>query len=523
MQKKIGIFTSVIALILFIFLFFPTRPASATGPNLVEGSDGYLVSADTILYYNITVCDPNLGASIGEGDYIRVRITTANNSQLPQQYVTGPLGAWTADALFSHLDYYNKTEGLWNYGNESISTGYNSTDPYNNVSNSVFGEYYFYSHSLFMGFMQLNGLPLMDIGCNNFSALNHTLVNMTYAFFTMSGPNPSFNHTSPGGTIEGTWEIWNGTATTPNSYKYVYTFNASGICNRTAFYMNGTTDWNLLFETQIFQSSTPPNEGFTVFPGDFWTHTVTVCHASLNLNITVGSKLLFNVTKINSSTLSNFSSNWRANVLYGHYMFYNITSGNWTDIRNGEEDIIAAYNGINTYDNYSNMFFGQYYSYSEGYMMGFMQMGIPMLEIVPINLTAANHTLVNTTYAFFTQNGPDPTFNYTLEIGTNYKWIIWNGTSTTSGSKKFEFTVDSQGICIRNAMYVADSSGWLLVYESTISGIPSGFGEEELFTLLSLLAGSGDFFTTGTLIGMGISAAIFLLPLLIGLGIRREK
>lgn len=368
-----------------------------------------------------------------------------------------------------------------------------------------------------MGFMYLNGMPMMGLIPNNFSAANHTIVNTTYTYFSRYGPDPTFNHTSPA-SINGTWEIWNGTATTSTSYKYEFTFNASGFCTRNAFYVDSPTGWNLTFEMTLL----PPSAGgFSVSEGDTWSYTITVCNPILGLPVIVGDKIGINISVINSSTPAVFPNGWTTNTVNGYYAYYNSTEGIWHVMEDGNETLIAAYNSISSFDNYDDMIFGQYNYFSNGFVMGLEDLGIPMLELAPLDFSAANHTIVNMTYAFFTINGPQPTFNFTTPSGIAGTWKIWNGTATAPGNYKLEYTLDVSGKCVRNAMYISGTGGWKLVYEATTAGLKREISPEDLL-LLAMMSGGGDQ-QMNDVIGIGITAAIFFIPLAIGLASKESK
>ncbi len=512
----------VIALIIpFLLFLFPVQRVLAIGPNFIEGPDGYQVTVSDSLIYNITKCEPSLGLDMTAGDHFQITLSKTNNSAIPLLQQPNPLGPWISDTVFGYYAYFNSTAGVWDDlfdGNETFVGGYNSTHPYTNVSNMLFGKYYYFSQGLLIGFMYMNGMPMMELIPNNFSAANHTIVNTTYTYFSMYGPDPTFNHTSPA-SINGTWEIWNGSSTTPTSFKYEFTFNASGFCTRNAFYVNSPIGWNLTFETVLLPPSTVLSGGFSVSPGASWTYTITKVDPSFGIPVKRGDKLIVDIITVNSSSPSIFPNGWIANTLYGNYSYYNSTYGTTNPFAT---TLIAAFNSIASFDNYNDTIFGQYNYYSNGLIMGFVDMGIPMLEIAPQNFTAANHTIVNMTYAFVSMGGPVPGFNHTSPGGIPGKWVIWNGTATDVGSFKVEFTLAASGICTRNALYMGGPGGWNLVYEATTAGLEEGLSPMDLLMLILATSSGGDQ-QMNDIIGIGITAGIFFIPLAIGLASKEGK
>ena len=144
------------------------------------------------------------------------------------------------------INYYNTTSGSWTGWNpETLLSGYNSTQDF-----------------------PLSGLNFYIAMSDVVIPLNHTASNHTLITFYTSFLSGSVSHIdSP--TINGTWSIWNGTATTPGSRKYELTYNNRGFQIGLKFYINGSSDWELMLHTEVelINLITPKNMTYFTFGG----------------------------------------------------------------------------------------------------------------------------------------------------------------------------------------------------------------------------------------------------------------
>ncbi|MFX1449593.1 MAG: hypothetical protein ACFFCM_02050 [Promethearchaeota archaeon] len=227
------LFASLIASVL---LLIPIQGVRAIGPSFESGPDGFDVTINDVLIYNFTAADPVFyqgGQTVG--DLFRITVTTKNNFNF---------GGWIADYIWIKLEYFNHTSGKWSVPiPETILAGYNSTVPYS-------AQYYFQTQEI-PAFIPLN-----------FSAANYTLVEMSIEMDNLENPM----HISPiPPDINGTWSIWNGSWSTPNSYMYNYsfsneTFNNDIILTQMAYLVNGTTGWHTYFELTLVDFYIPKFE-----------------------------------------------------------------------------------------------------------------------------------------------------------------------------------------------------------------------------------------------------------------------
>jgi hypothetical protein len=212
------------SLIASISLLIPIRGVKAIGPSFESGPDGFDVTNGEVIIYNFTAADPVLyGSSETVGDLYRITITKKNNDNW---------GGWIADYIWFKLEYYNHTSDTWKVNiAEGILEGYNSTDPQS-------AQYYFRCQEIPVFIPQ------------NFSATNYTLVEMSIDIDDLE--NPTYTSPLPP-NLNGTWTIWNGSSSTPNSYMYNYTFsnktfNDETILTQLSYSTNGTTGWYTYLE-----------------------------------------------------------------------------------------------------------------------------------------------------------------------------------------------------------------------------------------------------------------------------------
>ncbi|MFX1450942.1 MAG: hypothetical protein ACFFCM_08870 [Promethearchaeota archaeon] len=222
---KKGFFSIIIFIqITLALLIITIQPIKAIGPNLEEETDGFIVREGQILRYKITFADSNY-SSKNVGDLLEFTITELNNTNG---------SGWIADRIYGIFRDYNITSGIWTTLPEMCIASYNSTTPYYAFQSTC----YYYTNI---------GVPPLII-CRNFSAANHTIVNLTYS--QKFSANPSFQYIGPS-TINGTWQMWDGSAITPGSKMYEESYNKLGILIKYAEYINGTSDWHKINEMVI--------------------------------------------------------------------------------------------------------------------------------------------------------------------------------------------------------------------------------------------------------------------------------
>ena len=139
--------------------------------------------------------------------------------------------------------------------------------------------------------------------------------------------------------------------------------------------------------------------------------------------------------------------------------------------------LVAAYNSTKSYSNY--YYGGKYYSYGQLF--------------IPLNYTAANHTIVNTTYSALLAVAPG-TFSHTdPPVGDiEGTWIMWTGNWNIDGSMREEFIYNKRGVKIISRTYTNGTYGWQLVMEQVLESAITQ--ESMLMLMLAFVLGGG----TGT-------------------------
>ena len=230
LKKKITSFLLFVTLIATVLLLLPTQHIQATGPALIEGTDGFAVNQGENLTYTVTAWDADWTWSLIDrlGYKYDYYISAANNS-------FRSVWGWYADSIFHLTRLLNTTSGTWLtlFGGEKYLSGYNSTDP-------SFG-YYFRTATINMWW------PVIPL---NISAANRSIVYNTEAYMDFLHGDPgTVQHSVPSG-LPGTWTLWNGSGDNDNSWKITYTYNTRGILTKMSWYGNGTSwgDWRLKYE-----------------------------------------------------------------------------------------------------------------------------------------------------------------------------------------------------------------------------------------------------------------------------------
>ena len=228
----------------------------------------------------------------------------------------------------------------------------------------------------------------------------------------------------------------------------------------------------------------------------------------------IGDKTNISITRITTSALTGYTQNpttWYAQAVWCTFTTFNVTEGFWTI---SPELLLAAYNSTYPYINDWDLEPGQYYS-----LFGLFP------ELIPLNFTTANHTIVNYTYDEIAN--PIYPFYHTDPSSIVGTWIMWEADEFIIGAKKWELTYNEYGIRTRMRNYQATGSSWQLMYDVQLVEMAETPKEEvstELL-LLALMAGSGgegDLMSSipmmGIFIGVGLGVGLFI-GLLIG---RRE-
>ncbi|MHA1300409.1 MAG: hypothetical protein ACTSO9_13400 [Candidatus Helarchaeota archaeon] len=238
-KKKLVLFTITF---LLSILILPIHRIKAIGPSFEEGRDGFSVNSGESYTHIVTISDTRYSntTNIKVGDKFRYNITTTNNTDtgIPHKIILFPptILNWSADTIYGTNEYYNSTEDNWTGTGggpiqETLISGYNST------------------HSLFTGYNYLDLSTKYIFIPNNFTAVNNTIVNGSYAGW---GQDPNFGYSTPAApSIAGTWAVWNGTGSDPGNRKYEYTFNGNGVLIKHKIYYNGTIGWDLVYESLI--------------------------------------------------------------------------------------------------------------------------------------------------------------------------------------------------------------------------------------------------------------------------------
>jgi hypothetical protein len=221
---------------------------AATGPNLVEGMDGFypFVAGDTLPYlvtYNNKSVTGYSGLNVG--DIIQWNISAANNSVVPTGYVVPD--PWIADCLWGGYAYYNSSTGIWESfaSSYAVLSGYNSTHSFDSfifIGPLPAGKYNAYN---FVGLWLVFGYPMPPFP-RNYTATNHTIVNLTYTMYSGSFDPHFFQH-SPG-QIAGMWQVGFGGPTIDDSFMLELELDSNGIVQKQRMYINGSSWWELGYE-----------------------------------------------------------------------------------------------------------------------------------------------------------------------------------------------------------------------------------------------------------------------------------
>ncbi|MHA1297838.1 MAG: hypothetical protein ACTSO9_00170 [Candidatus Helarchaeota archaeon] len=187
--------------------------------------------------------------------------------------------------------------------------------------------------------------------------------------------------------------------------------------------------------------------GFAVKKGDTWDLKVLI---SINPpvwmpNFSAGDLLRYTVIETNNSQFSEEYDYWIADCVWTKKEYFNNTAKNWSVV----EGLIGAYNSTHTCNN----------PYPPG------QYNYIGYKVIPLNFTAVNHTIVNTSYTYM--NCPT-NFNFSTPTPPNVAgtWIMWSGNSTTPGSEKHEITYNDLGIVIRICVYKNGTSDWKKIFDA---------------------------------------------------------
>ncbi|MHA1376769.1 MAG: hypothetical protein ACTSRG_00120 [Candidatus Helarchaeota archaeon] len=253
------------------------------------------------------------------------------------------------------------------------------------------------------------------------------------------------------------------------------------------------------------------SDGFQVVNGTSYTWRFTAMStdfASKN-NMSVGDKVRLNITATNNSNtiyLTQAMAIWEADTIFGTIEYYNSTNHTWGGMGGPvTEMFFMAYNSSVKYTYPSPINIQGLYNFAD--LMS-------MYLIVPNNWAVTNHTIVNKTYSNFPQD-----FSHTETLNV-FSWTIQNGSSTDPGAFKTIYNYNSKEILLKSESYSNGTTDWELNYRLELEGQVAAPSLEDLLMLAA--TGGGGFFL-GDFIAIGIVAGIIIVPLIIGLGIRKAS
>ncbi len=209
------------------------------------------------------------------------------------------------------------------------------------------------------------------------------------------------------------------------------------------------------------------NGSFNVTQGLSWLNEITVLDDTfLDNNLTVGDRIRFTITEINSSTVNISGSLNTGETVFAKSEYFNSTSGDWNLDENQSESLLSIYNGTDSI----NLPFmpGTYNWYTPLIEIGMNFFHTPYYDCLPSDFSAANHTIVNSSYVIFLMSG-STTFNFNYTTSGNLSiWNIWNGTAGNNGSEPNSYRMvhvfNNMGVCTLSQFYINGTS-WDLVFE----------------------------------------------------------
>lgn len=255
MQKSMTkLFIPIIVVsIIFSVIYLQTSSVYATGSVHEAGVSGFSLNEGDVLSYLVTKVDLVKGVEytwapiLRVGDRFQTQITTCNNTYYED------IGT-VADAVFGYYNFFDFSSFTWY--EDIIGSGefalafYNNTHELNfTVSDILNNTVYFGSMGLY-SFLFLD-VPHMDIGVRNFTALNQSIVNITYTMSLAINDTLSFTHSEPEDSVVGTWVLSLGSYDDDYAFRFTYSFNSAGICTLNRMFFNGTSDWTLVYESKL--------------------------------------------------------------------------------------------------------------------------------------------------------------------------------------------------------------------------------------------------------------------------------
>ncbi|MFX1450318.1 MAG: hypothetical protein ACFFCM_05725 [Promethearchaeota archaeon] len=268
-------------------------------------------------------------------------------------------------------------------------------------------------------------------------------------------------------------------------------------------------------------------EGDDGFGLPTWTREITYINEMLGelFGFHLGDKFRFNITAMNNSQPGVFyissPSSWIGDTIWATIEYYNTSTATWT---NQGEQLLAAYNSTHPYYDCQGLLgAGRYYCYS--YVFTGMLFG-QNFPLIPLNFTAANHTIVNQTFDQIQLfSGFD--FQYTTPSAPNVAgiWILTYRYTMMSVTYqvKYEYTFNDRGLMTKFSSYSRQvGSPYSLIYEDQIkiaSSQESSSLDQLLLLLLLMSNNSGDGMI-GLYIGLAIAIGIgggIAIGLLIGM------
>ncbi len=208
------------------------------------------------------------------------------------------------------------------------------------------------------------------------------------------------------------------------------------------------------------------NGAFNVTEGLSWVNEFTVINNTyLATNLTVGDRLRFTITDINISTVDISGSPNTGETVFSKIELFNSTSGDWDFDPSQPESLLSIYNSTDNLNLPSML--GTYKWYTPLIEASINFFHAIYYDCIPSDFSAANHTIVNTTYTLLTMGG-STTFNHVFTPGVSSNWTIWNGTAGNDGSEpgtyKMVFVFNNMGVCTLSQLY-KNGTSWDLILE----------------------------------------------------------
>lgn len=272
-------------------------------------------------------------------------------------------------------------------------------------------------------------------------------------------------------------------------FSYVPVAQALGLYTNIIINMNNSN-----IKTTVGPNLEEGSSGFFGFvAGDKLPYMVTYNNKNITgYSIKVGDIVQMNISAVNN-TYRNMSGlilpdMYDGDMLFGGYIFYNSTSGQWED-PSSTNVVLACYNSTTPFTNYVFAIpfpTGKYYCFNVGTII--MWFGYPFAPF-PRNFTATNNTIVNMSQILLASYS-DKTFWFNVPVGTiEGTWQVGVGSPVESNasadpSMMIELVIDNRGIVTRERIYENGTSYWELGYELTFQGLERPTDSTMLLLLL---------------------------------------